>query len=806
MPTTHWKRGISGQFGDAANWSTNTVPNANSDVAIDARGTYTVTVGADATIRSLTTINTATLAITGGHRLDVTNGTTGTGASAGTSSVADTGALETGGTFDNTGRITLNSTGHATDFIIASNTVLSGNGVVQLSDDSHNAIAGVAPRFPFPFFSFFFTTTLTNAGNTIEGSGTIGANLTLNNEASIIGNGVNAGLTLNTGFRTIGNSGLIEGTTAQGVTIVSNVANSGELAAVGRDASLTIDGTVTNTTRIVFPISRRTGFVEASGADAHVNLSSAAITGGTLALGAGTLAETVADSGSSTLSNLAVTGSGTLEANTLSTLRINNSTISTASTLMSNGLGSAVIVNGNVGAVSGIITGGDIEFGGASAANVNFAAGVAGTLKIDSTFTGTVSGFAGAEPTTFSNMFAFGDSSVDVGSLQYLSADLGDPDLTARLQNALANGGTDSPVGPGEMDVQYLAAMFGLSMTSAYAPGGGNDYAISGAFDAANTGGGSDIGNGGLTNSFQEGTGIVNPAVLSTVSQIQAYLNSTGGVADPSALYVISSGANDSAYVRSQSSSEVVQDNYLAPQAQTLANEIVALYDAGARHILVDDIGNKAQASIDYSEYLYEDLDRAGIPYIKSDIHELSQTVQDNPTNYGFTATTVSTNDPALIEPDTGGTDGDQKGYGLWGAAATVQELNSVSLVDQYSYLQDSTAEETHFFADDQHFSDAGQRIEATFDYNLIADDAIDLTNLTYDPARTSVSFSNTTTGGTLTVSNGVDSANIALLGNYSAAAFVTASDGAIAADGTTGTLVLDTGNSPQLLLATAPY
>ena len=239
------------------------------------------------------------------------------------------------------------------------------------------------------------------------------------------------------------------------------------------------------------------------------------------------------------------------------------------------------------------------------------------------------------------------------------------------------------------MNVQYLAAMFGLSMTTAYGPDGGNDYAISGAFDAANTGGGSDIGNGGLTNSFQEGTGIVNPAVLSTVGQIQAYLNSTGGVADPSALYVISSGANDSAYVRSQSSSRVVQDNYLAPQAQTLANEIVALYDAGARHILVDDIGNKAQASIDYSEYLYEDLDRAGVPYIKSDIHELSQTVQDNPTNYGFTATTVSTNDPALIEPDPNTADGDQKGYGLWGAATTTQESNSVSLVDQYSYLQE---------------------------------------------------------------------------------------------------------------------
>jgi hypothetical protein len=94
MTIISWKRGISGLFGTAADWSTNTVPNANDDVAIDARGTYTVTVGANATIKSLTTISTATVAITGGHRLDITNGTTGSGASAGTISVADAGSLK----------------------------------------------------------------------------------------------------------------------------------------------------------------------------------------------------------------------------------------------------------------------------------------------------------------------------------------------------------------------------------------------------------------------------------------------------------------------------------------------------------------------------------------------------------------------------------------------------------------------------------------------------------------------------------------------------------------------------------------
>ena len=63
---------------------------------------------------------------------------------------------------------------------------------------------------------------------------------------------------------------------------------------------------------------RRRRSVRSSGA--QVDLSSATISGGTLSVGGGSFAETVAGSGTSTLSNLAVTGSGTLEANTLSTL------------------------------------------------------------------------------------------------------------------------------------------------------------------------------------------------------------------------------------------------------------------------------------------------------------------------------------------------------------------------------------------------------------------------------------------------------------------------------------------------------
>jgi hypothetical protein len=130
MAIIHWKRGIDGQFTDAANWSSNTVPTANDDAAITAPGTYTVTVSANVTIRSLTTVSTATLAIAGEDRLTITHGTTGTAASAGIVNVADRGALEIAGTFKNNGRILLNSSGHSTGLIIAGNTTLTGSGQV----------------------------------------------------------------------------------------------------------------------------------------------------------------------------------------------------------------------------------------------------------------------------------------------------------------------------------------------------------------------------------------------------------------------------------------------------------------------------------------------------------------------------------------------------------------------------------------------------------------------------------------------------------------------------------------------------
>ncbi len=262
MTLIHWSRGISGLFTDAADWSTGTVPTAGDDVEIIARalGPYTVTADGNHTIETLDTGPRVTLAVNSGL-FSITDGT-GTGASEGTISVADGAALEIGGLFRNTGTISLNSTGDPASLLINGNVTLTGSGIVMLSPDGDDVIGGALVkrighfptffRLPFPpFFRFFpftlFPTfpSLTNH-DLIEGAGTIGGrNLSLVNDGMIIGNSALAAMTLDTGSHQITNFGVIDGATAPGVVIVSDVTNQGRLEAEGRDANLTLDGTVT---------------------------------------------------------------------------------------------------------------------------------------------------------------------------------------------------------------------------------------------------------------------------------------------------------------------------------------------------------------------------------------------------------------------------------------------------------------------------------------------------------------------------------------------------------------------------------
>ena len=134
-----------------------------------------------------------------------------------------------------------------------------------------------------------------------------------------------------------------------------------------------------------------------------------------------------------------------------------------------------------------------------------------------------------ASAQSLSRFFGFGDSTIDSG--WYRNATSGGAGFDARIAAAVAAGGRGTPGGPGLMNSEVLALHFGLGALPANQPGGGTNYATSGARNAEVN---------------LAGSGLFLGAVP-TVTQINNYL-ATYGAADPRALYLISSGGNDVAF------------------------------------------------------------------------------------------------------------------------------------------------------------------------------------------------------------------------------------------------------------------
>jgi outer membrane lipase/esterase len=123
----------------------------------------------------------------------------------------------------------------------------------------------------------------------------------------------------------------------------------------------------------------------------------------------------------------------------------------------------------------------------------------------------------------FNQFVVFGDSTLDTGYFAYHLS--GNPAFDTALSNAMTLGATGGYAGNGVMNTTMLAEKFGLSAAPLGAPGGGTNYA-----------------NGGATT-------VVNPASMvpnnvCTILQIQNYLASVNGVANPKALYLILNQAN----------------------------------------------------------------------------------------------------------------------------------------------------------------------------------------------------------------------------------------------------------------------
>jgi fibronectin-binding autotransporter adhesin len=181
------------------------------------------------------------------------------------------------GAVSNAGTITLGAAGAGNHLEVLGAVTLSGAGTVKISENANNGIIADGSG------------TLTNVDNTISGPGTIGdGNVTLDNQTKglINGNSEATALTINTGNHVILNEGTIEGTTSKGVTIASDVTNSGTLQALGTNAFLTIEGTVFNVSSMQGPIgSIATGTIQASSGGS--SLAGVGTGGARVVLGAG---------------------------------------------------------------------------------------------------------------------------------------------------------------------------------------------------------------------------------------------------------------------------------------------------------------------------------------------------------------------------------------------------------------------------------------------------------------------------------------------------------------------------------------
>jgi phospholipase/lecithinase/hemolysin len=137
----------------------------------------------------------------------------------------------------------------------------------------------------------------------------------------------------------------------------------------------------------------------------------------------------------------------------------------------------------------------------------------------------------------------------------------------------------------------------------------------------------------------------------STVQQMANYLSRPGGggMANPQALYVISSGGNDVTFAIDNFSTLSSRETYLANQAQVLANAIRNLQVTGAQHILVNGLpGGVGTLGAFYTQALFADLSAAGVNFIGADVQAFVQEVENDPGRYGFTQTTVL---PGVLVP-----------------------------------------------------------------------------------------------------------------------------------------------------------
>jgi len=230
----YWTEQVSGNFDDASDWSTSTIPDSADSAILNASGdtAYTVTSSATQSVADVETAPTATLDISSGE-FAATNGT-GTGANLGTIVIADDARLSAGGTINNSGVIDMVGTKDGADLVVgAAGLTLDGGGALVLADAITAPFQPCPPKYSLDRILGTSGATFTNVDDTLTGAGYIGlGELNLVNEAAGV---IDASLTTDINIQVIGsvvNAGLIEATGAGGLYInYATVYNAGGVIA-----------------------------------------------------------------------------------------------------------------------------------------------------------------------------------------------------------------------------------------------------------------------------------------------------------------------------------------------------------------------------------------------------------------------------------------------------------------------------------------------------------------------------------------------------------------------------------------------
>ena len=238
---------------------------------------------------------------------------------------------------------------------------------------------------------------------------------------------------------------------------------------------------------------------------------------------------------------------------------------------------------------------------------------------------------AAAQESPYSDTIFFGDSLTDAGFFR--------PLLPLSVQPFTGQFTTN----PGDVYAQILADFYDGDRTANGNGQVGDNYAAGGARINIDT------------------VGALGP-IPSLQTQLNNYLASTGGAADPNALYTVFGGANDLFAITNGGENPATT----IPSAVAGQVAIVTqLTNAGAQYILVPNMpdlgvtpafraqGPAAQASgtalsASYNAALYAGLNAAGVRYIPLNNFALLNEVVANPGLYGFTNVTGTACQPQI--------------------------------------------------------------------------------------------------------------------------------------------------------------